>query len=86
MIDVSYCNSITRIFEDPVGSGNYKATFEVKSSTSSAKIPFYYNLKLSLLSPHSQESVSASSTRTFGTKVNGLSLPASVLGSVQAVI
>jgi hypothetical protein len=29
VIDVSHCNSITRIFEDPVGSGNYKATFEV---------------------------------------------------------
>ena len=29
MIDVSFCNSIISIFEDPVGSGNYKAKFEV---------------------------------------------------------
>jgi hypothetical protein len=44
-------------------------------------------LKLSLLSlPCSQESASVSSTRIFGTGVNGLSLPESVLGSAQEAI
>ena len=39
VIDVSHCNSITRVFEDPVGSGKYKATFEVQSAATT----FYHH-------------------------------------------
>jgi hypothetical protein len=30
VIDISSCNNIIGIFEEPLGSGKYKASFEVK--------------------------------------------------------